>query len=61
LHAGLGGRGSYLDTVVGVVLITLLQPILSVMQIPEMGCQIIYGVVIIAMLLVYGRRQRHSD
>ena len=57
----LGGRGSYLGTVVGVILITLLQSILSVMQIPEMGRQIIYGIVIIAMLLVYGRGRRHSD
>jgi ribose transport system permease protein len=51
----LGGRGSYLGTVVGVILITLLQSILSVMQMPEAGRQIIYGVVIIAMLLLYGR------
>jgi ribose transport system permease protein len=57
----LGGRGSYLGTVVGVILITLLQSILSVMQIPEMGRQIIYGIVIITMLLVYGRGRRHSD
>ncbi|MCW5667614.1 MAG: ABC transporter permease [Piscinibacter sp.] len=57
----LGGSGSYLGTVVGVILITLLQSILSVMQIPEMGRQVIYGVVIIAMLLVYGRGRRHSD
>jgi ribose transport system permease protein len=57
----LGGRGSYLGTVVGVILITLLQSILSVMQIPEMGRQVAYGVVIIAMLLVYGRGQRHSS
>ncbi len=51
----LGGRGSYLGTVAGVILITLLQSILSVMQMPEAGRQIIYGVVIIAMLLLYGR------
>jgi ribose transport system permease protein len=51
----LGGRGSYLGTVAGVVLITLLQSILSVMQMPEAGRQVIYGVVIIAMLLLYGR------
>jgi len=56
----LGGRGSYLGTVVGVVLITLLQSILSVMQIPEMGRQVGYGLVIIAMLLVYGRGRRHA-
>ncbi len=51
----LGGRGSYLGTVAGVILITLLQSILSVMQMAEFGRQIIYGVVIIAMLLLYGR------
>jgi ribose transport system permease protein len=54
----LGGRGSYLGTVAGVILITLLQSILSVMQMPEAGRQIIYGVVIVAMLLVYGRQRR---
>ncbi|TIP00140.1 MAG: ABC transporter permease [Mesorhizobium sp.] len=51
----LGGRGLYLGTVAGVILITLLQSILSVMQMPEAGRQIIYGVVIVAMLLLYGR------
>jgi ribose transport system permease protein len=51
----LGGRGSYLGTVAGVVLVTLLQSILSIMQMPEAGRQVIYGAVIILMLLVYGR------
>jgi len=54
----LGGRGSYLGAVAGVILITLLQSILSVVQMPEAGRQIIYGVVIIAMLLLYGRESR---
>jgi ribose transport system permease protein len=53
----LGGRGSYLGTVAGVILITLLQSILSVMQMPEAGRQIIYGVVIVGMLLLYGRER----
>jgi ribose transport system permease protein len=51
----LGGRGSYLGTVAGVILITLLQSILSVMQMDEAGRQVIYGAVIIGMLLLYGR------
>ena len=54
----LGGRGSYLGTIAGVILITLLQSILSVVQMPEAGRQIIYGVVIVAMLLLYGREGR---
>jgi ribose transport system permease protein len=51
----LGGRGNYIGTIAGVILITLLQSILSVMQIAEFGRQIIYGAIIIAMLLLYGR------
>lgn len=54
----LGGRGSYYGTVAGVILITLLQSILSVMQIDESGRQIIYGVVIVTMLLLYGRERK---
>ena len=54
----LGGRGSYLGTVAGVILITLLQSILSVMQIEEAGRQLIYGAVIVGMLLTYGRQQQ---
>jgi ribose transport system permease protein len=54
----LGGRGSYLGTIAGVILITLLQSILSVMQIAEFGRQIIYGVIIIGMLLLYGRDRK---
>lgn len=51
----LGGQGRYLGTVIGTVLIVLLQSVLSVAQMPEAGRQIIYGLVIIAMLLAYGR------
>ena len=54
----LGGRGNYLGTIAGVILITLLQSILSVMQIAEFGRQIIYGVIIVVMLLLYGRDQK---
>jgi len=54
----LGGRGSYFGTVAGVILITLLQSILSVIQMPDAGRQVIYGVVIVAMLLLYGRESQ---
>ncbi|MGF0537887.1 ABC transporter permease [Agrobacterium sp. ES01] len=51
----LGGQGRYIGTLVGVVLIVLLNSVLSIMQMPEAGRQIIYGAVIVGMLLVYGR------
>ena len=65
----LGGRGSYIGTVAGVILITLLQSILSVLQpqlffadlgfkMPaEVFRQVVFGVVIISMLLLYGREK----
>ncbi len=53
----LGGRGSYIGTVAGVILVTLLQSILSVIQMEDAGRQVIYGAVIIAMLLLYGRER----
>jgi ribose transport system permease protein len=51
----LGGQGRLSGTVIGTILIVLLASVLSVMQMPEAGRQIIYGLVIIVMLLVYGR------
>jgi ribose transport system permease protein len=54
----LGGRGTYLGTVAGVILITLLESILSVMQIPDSARQITYGGMIILMMLAYGRDRR---
>ncbi len=51
----LGGRGRYLGTLVGVILIVFLNSVLSIMQMPEAIRQIIYGIVIVGMLLVYGR------
>ncbi len=56
----LGGKGSYAGTVAGVILITVLQSILSVMQMPEAYRQVIYGSVIVVMLLVYGRGVRQG-
>jgi ribose transport system permease protein len=56
----LGGRGTYLGTVIGVLMITLLQSMLSIVQLPEAGRQVTYGLVIIAMLLAYGRGERNG-
>jgi ribose transport system permease protein len=50
-----GGRGRYRGTLFSVILIVLLNSVLSIMQMSEASRQIIYGAVIIAMLLAYGR------
>jgi ribose transport system permease protein len=56
----LGGRGTFLGTIAGVIFITLLQSILSVVQVPESGRQVIYGAVIVSMLLLYGRERMQT-
>jgi ribose transport system permease protein len=65
----LGGRGKYSGTVAGVILITILQSMLSVVQpqryFVQLGFdipadtfrQVVFGLVIIAMLLLYGRQK----
>ncbi len=47
-----------MGTVAGVILDTLLQFIVSVVQLTEAGRQITYSVVTVAMLLLYGREGR---
>ena len=54
----LGGRGGYVGTVAGVLVISLLASMLSVMQMPEASRRVIYGIVIISMLLINGRGAR---
>jgi ribose transport system permease protein len=51
-----GGRGQYTGTISGVIFITFLSSLLSVMHIPAAGRQIIYGCIIILMLFAYTRR-----
>ncbi|WP_029009263.1 ABC transporter permease [Azospirillum halopraeferens] len=52
----LGGRGSYGGCVAGVLLITLITSMLSLLQVPEAFKQIAYGGVIILMVGYYSRR-----
>ena len=54
----LGGRGSLLGTVGGVLFITLLTSILSVMQISDAWRNIIFGLIIISMLLLQTLRRK---
>ncbi|WP_367848767.1 ABC transporter permease [Rhodoferax sp. WC2427] len=53
----LGGRGRYSGTVAGVLLITLMSSMLSLLRVPEAVKQISYGLVILAMVGLYSRKQ----
>jgi ribose transport system permease protein len=54
----LGGSGKYLGTVAGVILIRLLDSALNIVQVPPAMRDITFGLVILAMLFLYGRAEK---
>jgi ribose transport system permease protein len=54
----MGGSGKYLGTVAGVILIRLLDSALNIVQVPPAMRDITFGLVILAMLFLYGRAEK---
>jgi ribose transport system permease protein len=54
----LGGRGGYLGTIAGAIIIYILMSILTVLDMKDAGRQIIYGIVILTVLFLYGRDKK---
>jgi ribose transport system permease protein len=54
----LGGSGLYTGTIAGVIIITLLESALSILQVSPAGRSVIFGLVILVMLFLYGRGAR---
>lgn len=54
----LGGRGNYLGAAAGAVSLTVLVSVLLAFQVPDYFRNIAYGVVILALLLAYGREKK---
>ncbi len=57
----LGGSGKYLGTVAGVILIRLLDSALNIVQVPPAMRDITFGLVILAMLFLYGRAEKARE
>jgi ribose transport system permease protein len=56
-----GGKGGYLGTMAGAVILVLLESILTVMKMPEAGRRIATGVIILIMISIYfSRRMQRS-
>jgi ribose transport system permease protein len=51
----LGGVGGYGGTIAGAIIVVLLQSTLAIAQVPQAGRNILYGLIILVMLFVYGR------
>jgi ribose transport system permease protein len=54
----LGGRGHYLGAVAGSITLVALITVLQAENMPEYGRNIVYGITILAILLLYGRGQQ---
>jgi ribose transport system permease protein len=52
----LGGRGHYLGTIAGAIILTVLTNVLTLLSIPEAGRSVLYGLAILIALLIYGRQ-----
>jgi ribose transport system permease protein len=53
-----GGSGGYVGTMAGAVVLILLQSILTTLNIPPFGRQIIFGMTLLGLMLLYGRQRR---
>ncbi len=54
-----GGKGGYAGTIAGAVIMTILEDFLTIVSIPEAGRQIMQGVIIVLLVLLYSR-ERHK-
>ncbi|MGL4490906.1 MAG: ABC transporter permease [Rhizobiaceae bacterium] len=55
-----GGRGGYSGTIIGALILTVLTTMLTLMQMPEGGRRIIFGVIILAVTALYVRLTEKS-
>ncbi len=56
----LGGRGHYIGAVAGSISLVTLVSVLMAMDMPEYGRNIVYGVIILSLLLLYGRERAET-
>ncbi len=54
----LGGRGTYVGVVAGSVTLVALVSVLLALNMPDYGRSIVYGVIILGLLLAYGREEQ---
>lgn len=52
-----GGKGSYLGTMAGAIMLTLINSLLTTMQMPEAAKQVILGATLLIMISIFGREK----
>ena len=53
-----GGKGGYLGTIADAVIMTILDDFLTIVSIPDAGRQVVQGIIIILLVLVYSREKK---
>lgn len=53
-----GGKGGYGGTIAGAIIMTVLDNILTVVNIPKSGRMVAQGVIVLLMVLIYGRNKK---
>lgn len=56
-----GGKGGYVGTLAGAVIMTVLNDFLTIVNIPEAGRQIAQGLIILALVFVYSRNKKNRQ
>lgn len=56
----MGGSGGYIGSISGTLIVVLLQSVLATVQIHQAGKNIVFGGIIIALVLLYGRERKFS-
>jgi ribose transport system permease protein len=52
-----GGSGTYFGTMAGALVLTLITSLLTTLQLPEAAREVVYGLILLALLSVYGRQK----
>lgn len=52
-----GGQGGYMGTIAGALLLTVIDSLLTTLQLPEFARQVFYGAILLLLLLGYGRQK----
>jgi len=55
-----GGKGGYLGTIAGAIILVLLESLLTIVNVPDAGRKIAGGLIILIMITIYFRKPRNS-
>lgn len=54
-----GGKGGYLGTAAGAIIIIMLEGILTVVKMPEAGRKMANGIIVLVMIMIYYRKKKN--